>query len=82
MDFLNSFVYGGVLGMIATAFAIVVSTMSKNSRNNAVSEEKDEIRENSTKAIEQIQKLADLKERGIITKEEFKSKKQELLEKI
>ena len=37
---------------------------------------------NNDKALSQIEKLADLKERGIITNEEFNSKKSLLLDKI
>ena len=37
---------------------------------------------NNDKALSQIEKLADLKERGIITDEEFNSKKSLLLDKI
>ena len=37
---------------------------------------------NNDKVLSQIEKLADLKERGIITNEEFNSKKSLLLDKI
>lgn len=82
MDFFDSFLYGGVLGMIGAACAMIISKAGKSSNNTATSEKKDDIIENSTEVIKQIEKLADLKEQGIITDEEFESKKHKLLEKI
>ena len=68
--------------MIARSFS---HTTSKNYKTEDVVENViDEPRESNKNSenLDLLQKLADLKEKGVLTEEEFLNKKKELLDKI
>lgn len=78
---IDGFIEGGALGMISVAVIMVISKACGNS-NQSVSKTEESRKENSTETIEQIRKLAELNKQGILSDEEFESKKRELLEKV
>ena len=67
MEFANS--------VYATIQAII-----KDNDNTNVVETKQEL--NSTNGLEQLEKLAELKDKGIITQEEFEESKKKILSKL
>ena len=57
-----------------------IQAIIKDNNNTNVVETKQEL--NSTSGLEQLEKLAELKDKGIITQEEFEETKKKILDKI
>ena len=57
-----------------------IQAIIKDNNNTNVVENKQEL--NSTNGLEQLEKLAELKDKGIITQEEFEETKKKILDKI
>ena len=57
-----------------------IQAIIKDNNNTNVVETRQEL--NSTNGLEQLEKLAELKDKGIITQEEFEEGKKKILDKL
>jgi len=75
---LGTITYKGIIEFANRVYAIVQAIINENNKNvNKV-----ETEQKSYNGLEQLEKLAELKEKGIITEQEFEDSKKKILSKL
>lgn len=72
--------YKVVLEFANNVYATIQAIINENNKSNI--EKENTLEQNNSNGLEQLEKLADLKEKGIITNEEFEESKKKILSKL
>lgn len=78
----DGLIYAEAINFANKVYATFTSIMNENSKNNQIEKTTEKKEEKAKEPYAELEKLHELKEKGIITEQEFEEKKKQLLEKI